>query len=323
MDRLRNTGSVEARITDLLHKVPGYAGYRDKENRRDEDKRLRDSIADDIQVFIDRLTKYNADLSANRELKALAPTESLIGQLRLLADRIRTASYGYGGLFSERDIDGTALDQLRQFDLALKNETTDLSTRIDTISRSIPPQNDDVRALSEEIERLNLLFSERSNVVDAGKPTRDEKVLKLLDVEQKDIPSPLLSVSKGDTLAILGDNFIANATILLSTSTGPLNLIRTSADEDNATWLLGSGVDTVPSAQLMESPGTAPSAHTAQPGTATIDTEKGYQEGVAVQYSVNISESGEIVLTLVLGDSTRTFRGNEIRDIDVAVYGTA
>jgi hypothetical protein len=323
MDRLRKIGNLENRVNTLLHKVPGYSGYRDKENRRDEDKRLREAIADAVQRSVERLTQYNADLSADRELKALGRIEKLVGQTRLLADRIRTASYGYGGIFTEREVDGAALDQLRQFDLSLQHEVTSLQEKIETLVSSSPPQDDAVRALSDDIDRLNLLFSARTEVVDQAKPSRDEKVLALLDRVEEVKPSPLLSVSRGDTLSVLGDNFIANATITVVTDQGPLQLVRVSEDAEGATWLLGSGVDGIISARLTESTGDAPSYQTMQRASATLDTENGRQEGVAVQFAARSSGPDELELTLVIGDSARVYRGNEIRDIDVEVYGAA
>ena len=118
------------RLKDLLGRIPGYNGYRDKENRRDEDRRLRETIADTIVLSVDTLTSYNARLSADREFSSLSKVESLVGQIRLLADRIRTASYGYGGIFTERSVDEAALDQLRQFDLALQREAEGLASAV-------------------------------------------------------------------------------------------------------------------------------------------------------------------------------------------------
>lgn len=312
--------SLENRITNLLNKVPGYTGYRDKENRRDDDKRLRDAIAGEIQVSVDRLTQYNAGLSAARELKALARTETLVGQLRLLADRIRTASYGYGGIFTERSVDGAVLDQLRQFDVTLQGEVAALATHVDALTGSTPPNEDEARALGDEINRLNLLFSARTGVVDEARPSRDRQVLDLLDTAQPAAPAPLLSVSRGDTLSVLGDNYVANATITITTGEGPLNLIRVS--EDGTTWLLGSGITGLPSARLTESPGDMPAGETMQRGTAVVDTPKGRQQDVAVQYRAN-AEGDNVSLTLVIGETVTTYHGNEIRDIDVEVYGAA
>jgi hypothetical protein len=323
MDRLRKIGNLENRMNNLLHQVPGYSGYRDKENRRDEDKRLREAIANAVQASVERLTQYNADLSAERELKAVGRIEKLIGQVRLLADRIRTASYGYGGIFTEREVDGAALDQLRQFDLSLQQEVSSLQEKVATLVGSSPPQDDAVRALSDDIDRLSMLFSARTDVVDQAKPSRDEKVLALLESNEEAKPSPLLSVSRGETLSVLGDNFIANATITVVTDQGPLQLVRVTEDKEGATWLLGSGVEGIISARLTESTGDVPSYQTMQRASATLDTENGRQEGVAVQYAARSTGPDELELTLVIGDSARVYRGNEIRDIDVEVYGAA
>ena len=108
------------RIKNLLHRVPGYTGYRDKENRRDEDKRIREAIANEITAQVDQLNQYNADLSAARELSHLSRMESLIGQVRLLdqaiyfkADRdfwVEAANAEAAELFSGKWVKGTTSD---------------------------------------------------------------------------------------------------------------------------------------------------------------------------------------------------------------------
>jgi hypothetical protein len=312
------------RIRDMLRRIPGYNGYRDKENRRDEDRRLRESIADAIMLSADQLTQYNARLSADRELSSLSRVEALVGQIRLLADRVRTASYGYGGIFTERSVDEAALDQLRQFDLALQREVQALGTAVSTLTASTPPSDANTIAVTDELGRLNLLFDSRTSVVDEGKPTREAKVLDLLDTTPPPKPSPLMSVNRGDALSVLGDNFVADATISLATDDGPLQLIRVAQGDQGATWLLGSGVPGIISARLTEvtSEG-SPSYQTMNRATATIDTEKGRQEGVAAQYAAQTDNAGSLQLTLLIGDAPQVFRGNEIRDIDVEIYGAA
>lgn len=312
------------RIRDMLGRIPGYNGYRDKENRRDEDRRLRESIADVIMLSADQLTQYNARLSANRELSSLSRVEALVGQIRLLADRVRTASYGYGGIFTERSVDEAALDQLRQFDLALQREVQALGAAVSTLTASTPPSDANTSAVTDELGRLNLLFDSRTSVVDEGKPTREARVLDLLDTTPPPKPSPLMSVNRGDALSVLGDNFVADATISLATDDGPLQLIRVAQGNQGATWLLGSGVPGIISARLTEvTSESTPSYQTMNRATATIDTEKGRQEGVAAQYAAQTDNAGSLQLTLLIGDEPQVFRGNEIRDFDVEIYGAA
>jgi hypothetical protein len=311
------------RISNFLNRIPGYTGYRDKENRRDEDKRIREAIANEVTAQVDRLNQYSAELSAQREFTHLSRLESLIGQVRLLGDRIRTASYGYGGIFTEREVDATALDQLRQFDLSMEREVGGLDRAIAALTATMPPDDDAVRGLNDELNRLQRLFDARSGVIDEGKPSRDEAVLALLEINEEKAPSPLLSVRKNETLSVLGDNYIANAVMSLTTDAGPLHLIRVSEDQENAIWLLGSGISGVPSARLTESATDIPGYQTMNRASAIVDTENGRQEGIAAQYAIRTGGANDVELVIMVGDSARAYRGNEISDLDVEVYGAA
>ena len=312
------------RVQELLGRIPGYTAYRDKEHRRDEDKRVREAIADGIMQGVDRLTQYNARLAEQRDLGSLSRIESLVGRVRLLADRIRTASYGYGGLFTERSVDEAALDQLRQFDLALQREVQGLATRIEALTQTSTPADERVEDVSEELDRLELLFASRSGVIDEARPTREARILDLLDTTPAPTPSPLLSVGRGVAFSVLGDDFLADATITLATPDGPLQLIRVGRDDASVTWFLGSGVPSVPSARLTEVDATeGPALEATARASATIESERGRQEGVAVRYAVERHDDGSVAMALLIGSEPRVFRGNEIRDIDVDVYGAA
>lgn len=311
------------RISNFLNRIPGYTGYRNKENRRDEDKRIREAIAAEVGAQVDRLNQYAAELSAERELKHLSRIEPLIGQARLLGDRIRTASYGYGGIFSERNVDATALDQLRQFDTSMEREVAGLTAAVEQLTNTMPPNADAAKALNDEVNRLGRLFDARTSVIDEGKPSRDEQVLALLEITEEKAPSPLLSVSRNETLSVLGDNFIANATMRLSTDEGTIHLVRVTEDQENATWLMGSDIPGVPSARLTESGSDAPGYQTMSRASATVDTETGRQEGIAARYALRSGSDTDVELVILIGDSARTYRGNEISDMDIEVYGAA
>lgn len=311
------------RITNLLNRIPGYTGYRDKENRRDEDKRIREAVANEVGAQVDRLNQYSAELSSEREFEHLSRIEGLVGQMRLLGDRIRTASYGYGGIFTERSVDETALDQLRQFDVSMEREVASLGAAVDRLSGTMPPDGDAVRALHDEMNRLGRLFDARTTVIDEGRPSRDEEVLSLLEVTEEKAPSPLLSVKKNETLSVLGDNYIANATMRLSTDEGTIHLVRVTEDQEGATWLMGSDIAGVPSARLVESATDTPGYQTMSRASAIVDTENGRQEGIAARYALRSSGGQDVELVVQIGDSARVYRGNEISDLDIEVYGAA
>lgn len=311
------------RITNLLNRIPGYTGYRDKENRRDEDKRIREAVASEVTAQVNRLNQYSAELSAGREFEHLSRIEGLVGQIRLLGDRIRTASYGYGGIFTDRSVDETALDQLRQFDTSLEREVASLGAALDRLTGTMPPADHAVKAVHDETNRLSSLFDARTTVIDEGRPSRDEQVLSLLEVAEEKAPSLLLSVKKNETLSVLGDNYIANATMHLSTDEGAIHLVRVTEDQEGATWLMGSDISGVPSARLVESATDTPGYQTMSRASAIVDTENGRQEGIAARYAVRSGGGKDVELFIQIGDSARVYRGNEISDMDIEVYGAA
>lgn len=310
-------------IKGALDRVPGYQGYRDKEDRRDEDKRVREAVAAALNENVDTLTRYNAQLARDRAFEHLTALEAAAGQIRLLADRIRTTSYGYGGIFTDNDVDGSAIEQLRLFDTALLREVDSLSREVQNVTSSEVPNNEARSAMLEELNRLNKLFDSRSTVVDQGKPSKDAETLQLLALPEKLEPSPLLQVKKGDALSVLGDNYIANATITLKTDEGTIILARVSTDQEGATWLLGSDVSGLQSAQLTEAGADSGGYQTMSSAKGVVDTENGTEQDVAARYSYRNVGDNRVEFSLALGDTIKQFTGSTIVDKDIEHYGVA
>src|SRR5215212_4414081 len=107
---------LTGKVGGLLQSVPGYRGYKSKEERRDSDRRVRERVA---TAFAGQAERVASDLANQRRLRDIGPVDEFAQTVRHLIDRISTASYGYGGLFSDRNVDEHALDQLRLFDEAL------------------------------------------------------------------------------------------------------------------------------------------------------------------------------------------------------------
>ena len=106
------------RIGSFLDGLPGYTGYRRKEDRRDADRIVRDKIASELESRAVRIDRVASGYAARRELDAVTPLNALTQELRYLATRVQTASYGYGGLFGNRDINEAGLAQVREFGAA-------------------------------------------------------------------------------------------------------------------------------------------------------------------------------------------------------------
>lgn len=316
---------MQERIQGLLSRIPGYDGYRSKEDRRDEDKRVREAAADSLVAIVDQLTRKNAALVAERNLTNVSRLERLVSQTRLLADRIRTASYGYGGIFTERGVDEFVLDQLRQFDLAFQSELATLGTAAESVAAAGPePAGDDFATIETELQRLTTLFDGRAQVIDTAKPTQDQRVLDLLETAAPPRPSPLWGVQVGEAFSVLGDNYMVDAIVTLRDGDLGISLARVSGDRaGEGEWFMGSTDPEVGSARLNEIDGDDPAMERSRPARVSIASSKGAEDEVAGQYILVDGTDGAIDLTYSVGSETRRFTGQKVNDIDIEAFGTA
>lgn len=121
-----NMGALER----LFKGLPGISGYVDKELRRDADKRLREFIATQLTEQKLQLLTIQKQLLGSGGLRWLAEIDQVIQKLQTLTDRIRTASYGYAGLFDAVKVGEAQLAALHQFD-------TDLATQVAAIGEAV------------------------------------------------------------------------------------------------------------------------------------------------------------------------------------------
>jgi hypothetical protein len=311
---------MDQQVKSALERIPGYAGYRRKEDRRDDDKRIRNEIADALSTQVDTLTRRNAALVEARALTQVSRIERVIGQIRLLADRIRTATYGYGGLFSENSVDELVLDQIRQFDLALQREIATLAKLVTT------PSDVDLEQLQGEVSRLGELVDARTQVVDTAKPHQDTKVLSLLDTNPAPEPSPLLSVALGDTFSVLGDNYQTDAIMTLVDGDIRIHMARVGENAEGAAqWFVASSTPEIPTSLLVEAAdGTLP-IQPMRSAAANVQSAKGKREGVSAQYSYTAGETpdGQVAFSYTIGDEARHLTGRRINDMDIEFFGAA
>jgi hypothetical protein len=314
---------INSTIEDLLYRFPGYSGYRDKEDRRDDDRRVREVIAATLDTIVTGLTRMSATLAEQRKLTQISAVERIVGTTRHLADRVRTASYGYGGIFTERSVDEHALEQLRQFDVRFQKEVEALGELGKRIAASPEgPLDADLNAYQDELNRLGQLFDARSEVIESAKPNRDAAVLALLETNPPSKAAALESLKRGDALSIAGENFIVDATVIFSEPGGTVRLSRVGTDHAGAgVWLLAGTVAGIEPARLVEG-GTSPPSGEPRPAEVEVDADGGTREGVGARYAYTAGTGG-ISFWYAIGGETRSFQGESLADDDIVIYGQA
>ncbi len=314
------------RIEGLLNRIPGYTGYRRKESMRDDDKRLRDEIARGLSQSVDSLTRLGSRLAADRKLDAISSVEDAIARLRQLESRVRTASYGYGGIFSDRSVDEHALTQLKQFDVTFQDRVDEMNEQITALAGGDAPERAEFEGFKRTIAELNTLFDARGDVIETASPTNDPDVLALLEKPRviSDQASQLLSIRRGGTGAILGDNYQFTGHIALTSREG--QPVVTLAELDSGPeWLavVDDGTE-VTAWRVREATGT----EAAQPGTsatAAVAGPQGTESGVPATYDVTVTGSGDdanVRIGLAVAGRYRAYEGSGVPLIDLQVFST-
>ena len=316
---------MERTIGNLLNSLPGYTGYRSKEDRRDDDRRLREAIAKSLDGTTATLTGVSAKLAQARSLTHISTIERLVGSTRQLADRVRTASYGYGGIFSDRSVDEFALDQLRQFDNAFQQEAAKLDSLANRLAGSAGgPLETDIQAYEAELLRLGTLFDARGAVVDTARPNQDASVLALLEPPATPRVSPFSALRIGDALSVLGDDYIVDATVTFTERERTVTLARVGEGSDgNATWLVGGTTEDVGSATLTEAPADSISTASGRTAQAVVASKAETGESVPAQYAYTATNGSTVTFWYSIGGETRSYTGKSIEDSDISVYGQA
>ena len=152
----------------LLSYIPGFSGYIERQNRRDADKILRETVARRFEEQWGRVSNLQVELVNNGMIKYVDDLEKAALQLRTFIDKISTAARGYSGLFDAVKINEKELDAIYQFDLAFFELGDQVKSGVDNLEASLS----DETALPASIRNLTGLarlavetFERRSEVV--------------------------------------------------------------------------------------------------------------------------------------------------------------
>lgn len=147
-------------IIGALSGLPGIKGYKAKEDRRAADKQLREHIVTKLRPEERRLLDVQGKLAAKRKYAWVAQVDGTRAKLQLFMDRVKTASYGYGGLFDQGQVKEAELDALIAFDQALDSQCSRVTEAVAALESAIGGQEEGDRAIETALDGLNALFNE-------------------------------------------------------------------------------------------------------------------------------------------------------------------
>jgi hypothetical protein len=152
----------------LAANVPGFSGYVERQNRQAADKLLREAVARRFEDLWKRLSSLQVELVQGGQIELLDEIERAAPQLRTFTDRIKTAAYGYSGVFDAVKIDASDLDRLYRFDLAFFELANEIEQTIQNLSSALlepATTSQQIRRLIELSAQANQIFDHRQEVL--------------------------------------------------------------------------------------------------------------------------------------------------------------
>lgn len=152
----------------LLSHLPGFSGYIDRQNRRDADKLLRDTVARRFEEHWGRASNLQVELVNNGMISFVDDMEKASLSLRTFIDKITTAPRGYSGMFDAVKINEKELESIYQFDLAFFELSDQVSRGLDNVEASLADESALPAAIRNLISLARLAvetYERRSEVV--------------------------------------------------------------------------------------------------------------------------------------------------------------
>jgi hypothetical protein len=114
-----------------------------------------------------RLNSIAMQLADAGRLRVLLTVDRSLMRLQFLIDRLKTASYGYAGLFDAIKVKEAELDALYEYDAALLDDVEKVRMLIDAVDSA--EDDDQVTKAGNELlaalEEINETFSKRQDVI--------------------------------------------------------------------------------------------------------------------------------------------------------------
>jgi hypothetical protein len=311
----------------MLGAIPGYRGYRSKEDRRDADRRVRERIAASLEELADRVETITRTLADQRQLTAIAPVDEFAKSLRHLINRISTATYGYGGLFSDRDVDEQALDQLKQFDESLFEGVAVIRSSVEALEQAHQAGSglsEPANQGAESVRKLNRRFDTRAEVIETAKPAPQESIQEIISPAEPVVAPAIFELHERDAVTIGADNYVVDARIDVQAGADSFRLFR--LDQASRKWLLAPSNDQRAAFLVVESSNTTPEISTNEESTGTgegtVIAGERKTDPRPIKYLIHGTGDNTSDFTLMLKwpNEQQFFTGKEVALEEIEIY---
>lgn len=151
--------------------LPGFRGYKQREQRREADRIVRDHIYEVLEDARDDLNKCFQALSDSKSTELTEPMNRLIARLDRAAEKVNHASYGYSGFFDSVKIEEPELDRMLAYDTQLMDTAKKFaeevaSLRSDLNQNKFENARNSQQGLDSALAGLEKVFDQRKAAIE-------------------------------------------------------------------------------------------------------------------------------------------------------------
>jgi len=160
----------EKLLEKIMLVVPGFSGYKKREQRREADKIIRNFLHSKLQEARDNLQDVHAAVAKSEQSNDLERIDELLAVLDRVSERVNHASYGYSGFFDAIKIEEPELDRMIDFDTQLVDGAKGLAERVKSIKTEVDAERfenlrESLGELRKAVEDFDRTFDERKEVI--------------------------------------------------------------------------------------------------------------------------------------------------------------
>jgi ribosomal protein L17 len=168
---LQRIGEDERLLEKIMLAVPGFRGYKAKEQRREADKIIREFLSSRLQEARNMLQDIYEIVAGGKAQVALDPIDKLMAIFDRVSEKVNHASYGYAGFFDATKIEEDDLDRMMSFDTQLVESAKGLAQKVQVFKDDVQAGKfDNLEAyesdLRKTVEGFETTFDQRKDVIE-------------------------------------------------------------------------------------------------------------------------------------------------------------
>ena len=148
-------------LEKILHKIPGFKGYYEKELRRDSDRVQRDFIVKQMRKVKTGMNGLIQAAARQKDFELLREYDLFAKTLDKNIGAIRYADQGYSGFFDLVKIREAELDKVYEQDARIVEAADSFSEEFKKLAAT-PLESSALTLLRERLERIDGLFEQRT-----------------------------------------------------------------------------------------------------------------------------------------------------------------